>query len=380
MEKKLTIGMAHYSDFHGVYFTIQDIIKELVFNGRRDLLAQIEFLIVENNGSDAHAREVKGLAMKHGGLVRVVDLDSKQGTSCAREKIISEATGNFVLVMDCHILLCPVVKTIEQLLLFINYNKDSKDLYTGPLVWDRMNQVYTHFNDEWGDGMWGRWGNGWGCVCESFYFSVIQDGKKAQFVDLVTQERISECGYCARNFPDIDFAGHQSKLLDEGYVRIGYNNGEEPFEVFAQGLGLFMTRKNSWLGFNEDQSGFGGEECYIHEKYRKNGRKTICLPFLKWLHRFSRPEGVQYSVTGEQKLKNYVNEFKELKLDPKPLKDHFVGHLNFSEEFFNELWSGNKNNSNPKPKNSDASSLVSQIETLQKELAKLKGEKCCKKK
>ena len=33
---KLTIGMAHHSDFDGAYFTIQDIRKELIFNGRGD--------------------------------------------------------------------------------------------------------------------------------------------------------------------------------------------------------------------------------------------------------------------------------------------------------------------------------------------------------
>ena len=41
---KLTIGMAHHSDFDGAYFTIQDIRKELLFNGRGDLLQNIEFM------------------------------------------------------------------------------------------------------------------------------------------------------------------------------------------------------------------------------------------------------------------------------------------------------------------------------------------------
>ena len=37
MEQRLTIGMAHYNDFDGVFFTIQDIRKELIFNKRYDL-------------------------------------------------------------------------------------------------------------------------------------------------------------------------------------------------------------------------------------------------------------------------------------------------------------------------------------------------------
>jgi hypothetical protein len=47
----------------------------------------------------------------------------------------------------------------------------------------------------------------------------------------------------------------------------------------AQGMGVFACRKNNWLGFNPKFRGFGGEEGYIHEKYRKNGKQVICLPF-----------------------------------------------------------------------------------------------------
>ena len=373
MDTKLTIGMAHYSDYHGVYFTIQDIMKELVFNGRVDLLSQIEFIIVENNSTCPHAKEVKLLAAKYGGKIRVIDLDEKQGTSCSRNRIIQEATGKFVLVMDCHVLLCPVVKTIESIIQFINYNPKSDDLYCGPLLFDSLGTSYTHFNDEWGGGMWGRWGSAWQCVCESFNFSMYNENDKCKFVDLATQERITKCSYCGRNFPELAWAGHEKPLNMEGYSQLGLDPKDPPFEVFAQGLGLFMTRKNAWLGFNEDQSGFGGEECYIHEKYRRQGRKTMCLPFLKWVHRFSRPDGVKYSVSTEQKLRNYVNEFKELDLDPKPLKNHFVGELGVDEGFFDQLWGGII------PRLVSEDNLESKIELLQQELAKLKSKKCCSK-
>ena len=110
MEKKLTIGMAHYSDYDGVYFTIQDIIKELIHNNRRDLLGLLEFIIVENNAKSEHAKAVSRFAQNFKGLVKVVVLDENQGTSCTRNKIIEEARTNFVLVMDSHVMLCPVVK------------------------------------------------------------------------------------------------------------------------------------------------------------------------------------------------------------------------------------------------------------------------------
>jgi len=381
MEKMLTIGMAHYSDFNGVYFTIQDIIKELVYNGRRDLLSQIEFLIVENNSSCPHANSVKRFANGSNGLVKVIDLDENQGTSCTRNKIIEEARTNFVLVMDCHVLLCPTVKVIDQLLAFISYNEKSEDLFTGPLVYDAMNNISTHFNDEWGGGMWGRWGFAWKCVCDSFYFSVMNVDKKCSFVSLGTQERIKECGYCSREFPDLQYNSHDNKLKQEGYNRCGFDPKEKPFEIFAQGLGLFLTRKNSWLKFNPNTTGFGGEECYIHEKYRQAGRKTMCLPFLKWLHRFDRPDGVKYALSTEDKLKNYILEFKEIGLDLSDLKKHFVDELSFSESTWQKLLEETDTmGDDPDESGGD---LESKIELLEKQIELLKqgeSKKCCKKK
>ena len=387
MEKKLTIGMAHYSDYNGVYFTIQDIVKELVFNGRRDLLAQIEFLVVENNSACEHAAAVKRFANGSSGLVRVVDLDDRQGTSCSRNKVIEEARTNFVLVMDCHVLLCPTIKTLEQLLTFISYNDKSEDLFTGPLVYDSMNNISTHFDDEWGGGMWGRWGSAWKCVCDSSYFSVMNVDKRSSFASLGTQERIKECEYCSREFPDIEFAGHDTKLKQQGYQRCGFDPKEKPFEIFAQGLGLFLTRKNSWLKFNSDTSGFGGEECYIHEKYRKAGKKCICLPFLKWLHRFDRPDGIDYNLTTEAKLNNYILEFKEIGLDLSKLKEHFVDELNVSEEIWQQLLKDAGAISDESDEGEG--DLESKIKLLEKQIASLRQDeskdgcdspKCCKKK
>ena len=106
MEQKLTIGMAHHNDFDGAYFSIQDIRKELLFNNRADLLRNIEFVIIENDQKSQHAQAVQNLS-KNGGMtpIRVINMDSVQGTSATRNKIIEEATGNFVMVMNCHVLL-----------------------------------------------------------------------------------------------------------------------------------------------------------------------------------------------------------------------------------------------------------------------------------
>lgn len=336
---KLTIGMAHHTDFDGAYFTIQDIRKELLFNGRADLLQKIEFIIVEDDKDGEHAKTLKSFTASNiGPQVSIVNLDSAHGTSATRNKIIEEATGQFVLVLDSHVLLCPTLKTIESLFTFMEYNKKTNDLYTGPLVYDSMGSICTHLDNEWGSGMWGKWGKAWQCMCESYNFSIIEKDKKCKFVSLVGQEEISKCEVCGQEFPkDLNYMGHQKKLNADGNSYLGYDSSAEPFEIYAQGLGLFLTRKVSWLGFNEHARGFGGEECYIHEKYRQAGRKTICLPFLKWVHRFDRAEKVKYPLSDSSKVKNYLLEFLELGLDFTSVKDYFVKENRVSEQEFNTL-------------------------------------------
>ena len=100
---------------------------------------------------------------------------------------------------------------------------------------------------------------------------------------------------------------------------------------------MFLTRKVSWLKFNEHTKGFGGEECYIHEKYRADGRQCINLPFLRWLHRFGRPEGVKYELTLENKIRNYILEFLELGKDLAPVEKYFVDEEGFDAGSFDSI-------------------------------------------
>ena len=213
------------------------------------------------------------------GQIKVVELDDVQGTSATRNRVVEEARGEFVLVMDCHVLLCPVLKTLEQLFMFMDHNPDTKDLYTGPLVYDNLMSITTQYNDGWGAHMWGKWGLAWNCICDKFIFTVAEKDDKCEFRDNVSQKKITKCGYCDQKFPELNWSGHEGVLKREGYNSVGNNFADKPFEIFAQGLGLFFTKKTAWLKFNEHARGFGGEECYVHEKYRQAGRKTICLPF-----------------------------------------------------------------------------------------------------
>ena len=374
--QKLTIGMAHHTDFNGAYFTIQDIRKELIFNNRADLLQNIEFIIIENNKDSEHAKTLQKFVRSNiGPTVNIVTLDSNYGPSAAKNRIIEEATGQFVLIMDCHVLLCPTVKVIEDLFTFMEYNKKTKNLYTGPLVYDSMRSISTHYNDEWSGQMWGTWGLAWECICESYNFSVLQRDHKCKFVSLVEQKEVTECGFCGRELPkELRFAGHEGPLKSEGYLTLGNHPASEPFEIFAQGCGLFLTRKNSWLGYNKHVRGFGAEECTIHTKYRQKCRKTICLPFLKWVHRFDRADPIPYPLNMENKVRNYILEFTEMGLDFTPLKQHFVVENNFSESKWDELVRESYQLNNKKPE-SNEKDLVDQIKDLQSKLSSIERNK-----
>ena len=71
-------------------------------------------------------------------------------------------------------------------------------------------------------------------------------------------------------------------------------------------------------------TGFGVEEWYIAEVFRRRGDKAICLPALAWWHLFDDPSKGPAGVTAEGKVWNYFVQFLELGEDPTPIIDHFA--------------------------------------------------------
>lgn len=250
--------MATHDDYDGLYFSIQNI---RMFH--KEVLNDIEFVIVDNNPNGAHGEAIRKLLTWIKEPVQYLPF-TKYKSSTVKNKVFELADTPYVLCMDSHVFIEP--KALKKLIKFYDSKKDNGNLLQGPLVYDDILSLSTHFNmDVWSDFMWGQWAN--------------------------------------------DPRGND---LDN-----------EPFEIPAQGMGLFSCRKDSWPGFNKDFRGFGGEEGYIHEKFRKLGRKTLCLPFLRWLHRFERPNGITYPNNLEERFRNYYIGFKELGLDNTNLLNHF---------------------------------------------------------
>jgi hypothetical protein len=257
--KKLTIGMATHDDYDGLYFTIQNI---RMFHP--EILEDIEFVIIDNNPNSNHGISNRKLLEWIKEPVQYLPFTKYKSTS-VKNKVFDLADTPYVLCLDSHVLVHP--GSLKRLIMFYEAGLDDGNLLQGPLVYDDMKSISTHFDLIWDGYMWGKWG---------------------------TDPR-------------------------------GINIYDEPFEIPAQGMGLFSCRKDSWLGYNKDFRGFGGEEGYIHEKYRKHGKKTLCLPFLRWLHRFERPNGITYPNILSERYNNYLIGFEELGLDTSQLKEHFKG-------------------------------------------------------
>lgn len=241
-----------------------------------ELVNDIEFLVVDNNPTGKHAQITREFVESIGGIY--IPFTKWTSSSVGKDLVFKYASAPHVVCIDSHVLIAP--GALLKLLEYFRQNPHCKDLLQGPLVNNNFS-VSTHFNPVWRGQMWGIW---------------ARDERGA----------------------DPDGA---------------------PFEIEMQGTGLIACRNDAWLGFNDLFRGFGGQAGYIHAKYRKAGRTTVCLPFLRWMHRFGRPEGTKYRVAAVDKFRNYVIGFRELGMDLDPVIAHFEPVLKESamEEIISEV-------------------------------------------
>lgn len=329
----LTIGMAHHSDFHGVYFTLQSLRMH-------HSVQDVEFVLVDNSPQGPEAPMIRRLlenCQSGTAGTKYVPLDNTYGTSASRNRIFDEASGEHVLVMDCHVLLFP--GALNSLIKYYRDHPGTDNLLSGPLVMDNMQGICTHYDNVWQAEMWGIWGRAWKCGCGpngQVFATGESEGKLAVYSLDMNRTPLSACKSCGEHFPEVGYAGHEVHLVEQGFKPLGFEDGPA-FDIPGMGLGLFSCRRDAWLGFNEFARGFGGEELYIHEKFRLAGRRCLCLPRLKWLHRFARPEGVKYPLTRFNKVRNYVLEFNELGRPLDEVHGHFVAPGLMSQSTWDKL-------------------------------------------
>ncbi len=224
----------------------------------------LDLVIIDNNPESAEGKATKNFCESTQGI-RYIPFTERRSTA-VRNEIFNNAEGEFCMSIDCHVLFEP--DTIKRLINYFSENSKSDDLFHGPMLYDDIcgNDPVTHMDPVWRSDMFGIWGT----------------DKKGKDPD------------------------------------------SEPFEIPMHGWGILAAKTDSWLGFSDDFIGFGGEEGYIHEKYRQHKRKIWCLPFLRWVHRFNRPRGVPYTLDIRERIRNYMIGYKELGLEINDVIDHFA--------------------------------------------------------
>ncbi|WP_374619198.1 glycosyltransferase [Devosia sp.] len=262
--RRLTVAMTTYDDFDGVYFSVQAL---RMFHG--EAIGDAEILVIDNNPDGIAAQALKDLET---GIpnYRYVPFLERRGT-IVRDSVFDLAVGEYVICMDCHVMFVP--GSIGRLMAYFDAHPQTRDLLQGPLIYDNLSGISTHFEPEWHGGMWGRW---------------------------ATDPR-------------------------------GADPDAEPFDIPMQGVGALACRRDAWPGYNRMFRGFGAEEGYIHEKFRQGGARTLCLPFFRWLHRFPRPRGVSYPNRWEDRVFNIIAGFNELGLPAEEMTQHFRELLGQSE-------------------------------------------------
>jgi hypothetical protein len=75
----------------------------------------------------------------------------------------------------------------------------------------------------------------------------------------------------------------------------------------------------------------------IHLKFRQAGKRSLCLPFLKWNHRFGRAGGAPYPIPLSAKVRNYVLWANHLGIPLDRIERHFVTTGNFGRENWERL-------------------------------------------
>ncbi len=204
----------------------------------------ISFVVLDNHPESRASTALKDLD-KRVPHYRYVPFRGYHGTA-VRDLAVREANADIVLCLDSHVLLKP--GSIAALLAYFDDHPDSRDVLQGPLIWDELGSVMSsHFREEWNGPMYGVW--------------------------------------------ELD-----SRATDPSGA---------PFDIPMQGLGMFAFRRDSWPGLNPKFRGFGGEEGYLHEKFRQAGGRSLCHPALGWAHRFERPSGVPYPIPWDSQIRNY---------------------------------------------------------------------------
>ncbi len=148
---KITLGMATYQDFDGVYFSLA------AFQFYQQLSHPVELLVVDTlgapNAAGAGCPATKKAATDLG--ARYIHAPHAKGTAAPRDLVFREATGDVVICIDCHVLL--ENGTVNAVADFFADPVHARDMLQGPLLGDDRITLSSHFEPAWRKRMYGTW-------------------------------------------------------------------------------------------------------------------------------------------------------------------------------------------------------------------------------
>lgn len=143
---RLTVSMATFDDYDGVYFTIQSI---RIYGNTPG----IEFLVLDNNPGSEHGAAIKNLLSSIPGSKYVEVTDRK--SSWVKYDAFKHATGDVVLGLDSHVLLVPGF--FKPLLAHFEKEENRLDMLTGPVVFNSLSSLSECLKPEWNKHDFGTW-------------------------------------------------------------------------------------------------------------------------------------------------------------------------------------------------------------------------------
>lgn len=234
-----------------------------------EVMDDVEILVVDNHPSGPAQPALQELA-NAGPNIRYVPYADIVGSAPVKDHVIASSHTPYTMCVDCHVLLFP--GAVQRLIQYCKTHP-SDDLFQGPYVHEALSNI-------------------------------VSTGFELDLETLELSPWISDPR--------------------------GQNVDGPPFEIRSQSLAVFITKTDAWLGYNPHFRGFLGEEFYLHEKYRQAGRKTLCLPFLRWMHPPSyspRP----YPARVKDYVINTLIGWRELGWDTQPVITKFQPGMTASE-------------------------------------------------
>lgn len=311
----LTIGMPYVDDYDSCWAILQQLRE---YND----LSRVELLVVDNKPRCRRSALLKYQIehdMQDGCAgARYVAMPNPKGSAPAKNRVFAESRGRYTLCIDCHVILRAGV--IAKLIAYFEQHPDTSDLLSGPLLCDNLRDIRTHYEDIWSFGLRGVWAQVWWAPRTNARFSAIRNEADRSLIRFVKFGR-PEMPYAPLDGTKLAYDGYEAAMISRGYRTL---DGDGVLAIPAQCCALMACRAEAWLKFNENFIGYGAEELYIHEKFRRAGHRVLCLGFLQWTHRFTPPGGILPQRPCFEIVRNFVIGHQEFSLPLTRMKAYFV--------------------------------------------------------